>query len=86
MADFDLPACFKYVNGITGQKIHYIGHSQGTIQMQVALSKRNPTVEQLMDKYFAFGPVAFVANTKSNLITLLNKSLLLQWYTLRGIN
>jgi hypothetical protein len=86
MADYDLPAYFKYVNSVTGQKMHYIGHSQGTIQMQIALSKRNAVVEELMDKYFAFGPVAFVANTKSNLITLLNKSVLLQWYTLRGIN
>jgi pimeloyl-ACP methyl ester carboxylesterase len=44
MADYDLPAYFKYVNNITGQKMHYIGHSQGTIQMNIALSKRNPVV------------------------------------------
>jgi gastric triacylglycerol lipase len=41
MADFDLPAAFTYINKLTKQKIHYIGHSQGTIQMHVALSKRN---------------------------------------------
>lgn len=44
MADYDLPAIFKYVNGITRQKISYIGHSQGTMQMHIALSKRNPVV------------------------------------------
>jgi len=44
MADYDLPALFTYVNKITNQKPHYIGHSQGTIQMHIALSKRNPVV------------------------------------------
>lgn len=86
MADYDLPAYFKYVYNQTGQKMHYVGHSQGTIQMNVALSKRNPVVESLMDKYFAFGPVAYVANTKSNLVTLLDKSMLLEWYRIRGIH
>lgn len=41
MADYDLPAIFKHVNSITGQKVNYIGHSQGTIQMHIALAKRN---------------------------------------------
>lgn len=86
MADYDLPAYFKHVSNITGQKMHYIGHSQGTIQMNIALSKRNSVVEQYLDKYFAFGPVAYVATTKSNLVSLLDKSLLLQWYNLRGIH
>jgi lysosomal acid lipase/cholesteryl ester hydrolase len=45
MADFDLPAVFTYIFNITKQKIHYVGHSQGTIQMFVALSKNNPTIE-----------------------------------------
>lgn len=39
-----------------------------------------------MDKYFAFGPVAYVKNSKSNLINLLDHSLILQWFKLRGIN
>jgi lysosomal acid lipase/cholesteryl ester hydrolase len=44
MADYDLPAFFKHVFNHTQQKIHYIGHSQGTIQMFVALAKQNPIV------------------------------------------
>jgi hypothetical protein len=68
---------FNYVYSVTGQKMHYIGHSQGTVQMNIALSKRNSVVESLMDKYFAFGPIAYIANTKSNLVNLLDKSLLL---------
>lgn len=74
MADFDLPAVLTYVNGITKQKIHYIGHSQGTIQMHIALAKRNPIVQELVDKYFGFGPVAYVKNAKSHVLTLLDHS------------
>lgn len=86
MADYDLPAVFTHIFNITKQKIHYIGHSQGTIQMFVALSKHNPVIEQYLDKYFAFGPVAYVKNSKSNLINMLDHSLVLQWFKLRGIN
>jgi lysosomal acid lipase/cholesteryl ester hydrolase len=86
MADFDLPAVFKHVYNSTQQKIHYIGHSQGTIQMFIALSKQNPVVEAYIDKYFAFGPVAYVKNAKSHLVDLLDKSLVLQWFKLRGID
>lgn len=85
MGDYDLPAVFTYIYKNTQQKIHYIGHSQGTIQMFIALSKRNSVVEQYMDKYFAFGPVAYVKNSKSHLVDLLDKSGLLEWYHLRGI-
>lgn len=44
MADYDIPAVFTYVNKITKQKMNYIGHSQGTVQMHIALSKRNTVV------------------------------------------
>ena len=44
MADYDLPALFNYVHKITNQKIHYVGHSQGTIQMHIALSKHNEVI------------------------------------------
>ena len=83
MAQYDLPAVFTYVNKETGQKMHYIGHSQGTIQMHIALSQRNPVIENNLDKYFAFGPVAYVKNAHAHLVTLLDKSPIIQWYHLR---
>lgn len=86
MADFDLPAVFTYINKITNSTIHYFGHSQGTIQMHIALSKQNPVVEKLMDKYFGLGPVAYITHQKSSVINLLDKSLLLEWYHLRHIH
>lgn len=85
MADYDLPTVFTYINQITNQKIHYIGHSQGTMMMHVALSKRNHVVEEYLDKYFAFGPVAYVSYQKSHIMNLLDKSKLLEWYHIRHI-
>jgi hypothetical protein len=44
MSDYDLPAAFKYIAAITNKKINYIGHSQGTIQMHIALAQNNPVI------------------------------------------
>lgn len=38
MVKFDLPAAFEYISKETGKKIHYIGHSQGSLIMFAALS------------------------------------------------
>ena len=54
--------------------------------MHIALSKRNAVVEGLMDKYFGFGPVAYVKNAKSHVLTLLDHSDIIGWYHLRGIH
>ncbi len=86
MADYDLPAVFRHVFNATKQKMHYIGHSQGTIQMHIALSKRNTVVETYLDKYFGFGPVAYVSYQKSHIMTLIDKSGLLEWYRIRHVH
>jgi pimeloyl-ACP methyl ester carboxylesterase len=39
MGTYDLPAAFRYITAQTGKKIHYIGHSQGTMSMFIALSQ-----------------------------------------------
>lgn len=85
MADYDLPAVFSYIYSRTNKKISYVGHSQGTMQMHIALSKNNPIVEKYIDKYFGLGPVALVKHASSNLVNLLDKSGLVQWYHLRKI-
>ncbi|KAK8346451.1 hypothetical protein V6Z12_A07G216500 [Gossypium hirsutum] len=36
---YDLPATFQYIYDQTGQKLHYVGHSQGTLIALAALSK-----------------------------------------------
>jgi len=85
MGQYDLPAVFSYIHNLTQQKVSYIGHSQGTVQMHIALSINQPTVEAVLDKYFGFGPVATVGHANSHLVDLLDKSGLVQWYHLRHI-
>lgn len=41
MADIDLPEMFDFIYSKTFQKMYYLGHSQGTLIMHIALSKRN---------------------------------------------
>lgn len=45
MAKHDLPAAFGYISRVTQRKIHYIGHSQGTLIMFIALSEKVKGVE-----------------------------------------
>jgi len=54
--------------------------------MFIALALRNSIIENYLDKYFAFGPVAYLKNSKSHLVDLLDKSGLLEWYHLRNIH
>ena len=86
MADYDLPAIFSYIANKTSQKVHYIGHSQGSMMMHIALSKRNPVVEAHIDKYFAFGPVAYVKNAHSHLLDLLDHNAVIEWFHIRKIH
>ncbi|CAL5192864.1 unnamed protein product [Lathyrus oleraceus] len=39
LASYDLPASVEYVYNYTGQKMHYAGHSQGTLMAFAALSQ-----------------------------------------------
>lgn len=41
LASYDLPASVQYVYNHTGQKMHYVGHSQGTLIAFAALSQGN---------------------------------------------
>lgn len=87
MADHDLPAFFKYISNHTSQKkIDYIGHNEGSMSMNIALSKRNGVVESLLGKYFAFGPVAYIRYSHSHVIDLFDKGPMFDWYRLRGIH
>ena len=74
MGEYDLPAAFEYIAKKTGQKINYVGHSQGTIQMFAALADQNPTVLRHLRKFAALGPVAYLNNMRSTLSRLLLES------------
>lgn len=78
MALYDLPAAFRYINRITHRKIHYIGHSQGTLIMFIALAEKVKGVEDLLLSYNAFGPVAYVKHQSSPLLNGMAKTPLLK--------
>ncbi|MED6144213.1 hypothetical protein PIB30_013590 [Stylosanthes scabra] len=62
---YDLPATFEYVHNQTGQKLHYIGHSQGTLIALAALSK-----DQLLNMLRSaalLSPIAYVSQMTSPL-------------------
>ncbi|KAG8640552.1 triacylglycerol lipase 2 isoform X1 [Manihot esculenta] len=63
LAGFDLPATFQYVHNQTGQQLHYVAHSLGTLTALGAFSKN-----QLVDKMRSaalLGPVAYLGQIPS---------------------
>ena len=44
------------------KKIHYIGHSQGTMIMFAALADKINSVKARLASYIALGPVAYLDN------------------------
>lgn len=78
MIEYDLPTAFEYIHNVTKKKIHYVGHSQGTLIMFAALSQRNPIIRSLISSFSALGPVAYLTNQESKLIKDLSKSSFLQ--------
>jgi predicted alpha/beta hydrolase len=65
MAMYDLPAVFAYITRVTNRKIHYIGHSQGTLIMFIALSQQLKIVSDNLLSFHAYGPVAYLKHQKS---------------------
>ncbi|KAI5425898.1 hypothetical protein KIW84_031647 [Lathyrus oleraceus] len=60
---YDLPATFEYVHDQTRQKLHYVGHSQGTLVALAAFSK-----DQQLDKLRSAAllcPIAYVGQMTS---------------------
>ena len=71
---YDLPAAFSYITRVTNKKIHYIGHSQGTLIMFIALSSNLKTVSDNLLSFHAFGPVAYLNQQKSKLMSTMSKT------------
>ncbi|XWS26823.1 hypothetical protein CRYUN_Cryun26dG0063100 [Craigia yunnanensis] len=62
---YELPATFQYVHDQTGQKLHYVGHSQGTLIALAAFSK-----DQLLNMLRSaalLSPIAYVGQMTSPL-------------------
>ncbi|KAG3264919.1 gastric triacylglycerol lipase [Ictidomys tridecemlineatus] len=70
MAKYDLPATIDFIVKKTGQeKIHYVGHSQGTTIGFIAFST-NPTLARRIKTFYALAPVATVKYATSPLTKL----------------
>ncbi|XP_003506002.1 gastric triacylglycerol lipase isoform X1 [Cricetulus griseus] len=67
MAKYDLPATIDFIVQKTGQeKLHYVGHSQGTTIGFIAFST-NPTLANRIKTFYALAPVATVTYAQSPL-------------------
>ncbi|XP_055281919.1 gastric triacylglycerol lipase [Moschus berezovskii] len=65
MAEYDLPSTIDFILKRTGQeKLHYVGHSQGTTIGFIAFST-NPTLAEKIKVFYALAPVATVKYTQS---------------------
>jgi len=68
MSLYDLPAGLKYIGEITGQSVHYAGHSEGSTIMFAALARRDPTVLKHLNKFIALAPAVFLQHSTSPLV------------------
>ncbi|KAG8642237.1 triacylglycerol lipase 2 [Manihot esculenta] len=66
LAAHDLPAMFQYVHQQTGQKLHYVGHSLGTLTALAALSQEK--LPNMLRSAALLSPIAYL-NQITSLLT-----------------
>lgn len=75
MGTIDLPTMFDFILKETGRKkISYIGHSQGTAQMFIALSLNPDYFSERLNAFMAFGPVTNLHNVSSSFLQVVAKT------------
>lgn len=65
MSERDLPATFEFVAQHTGQKVSYVGHSEGSTIMFAALARRDPIIVNNLNKFIALAPAVFLEHSTS---------------------
>jgi len=83
LAKYDLTASFRYIANYTGQKIHYVGHSQGTLIMFIALAMRYPSIRENLKTFTALGPIVYINDMDS---PLLNKMMNSKTFEVLNVN
>ncbi|KAK1353648.1 hypothetical protein POM88_052013 [Heracleum sosnowskyi] len=81
---YDLPATFQYVNDQTGQKLHYVGHSLGTLTALSAFSKGQ--LVSMLRSAALLSPIAYVGQVTSPLATNAADDFLAEALKWLGIN
>ncbi|WOG85704.1 hypothetical protein DCAR_0104895 [Daucus carota subsp. sativus] len=72
MASYDLPTFLNFVYLETGQKVHYIGHSQGTTMMFAAFSEWK--VQERVKSATMVAPVVYLNHMPFGLVDVLAKA------------
>ncbi|KAJ1267548.1 hypothetical protein BS78_07G065000 [Paspalum vaginatum] len=68
LAGNDLPAVVQYVHAQSGkQRVHYVGHSLGTLIAFAALSQRQPQLVGMMRSAALLSPIAYLDKVSSPL-------------------
>ncbi|KAK0590147.1 hypothetical protein LWI29_023230 [Acer saccharum] len=75
LVTYELPAMFRYVYNETGQKLHYVGHSQGTLLALAALSK-DKVLLNMWRSASLLAPFAYLGTITSHLIRAVLRTLL----------
>ncbi|KAJ7970674.1 Lipase [Quillaja saponaria] len=83
LVSYDLPAIFDFVYTQTGQKVHYIGHSLGSLTALASFSEGN-LVSQL-NSAALLSPIAYLSHMNTALGDLLAKSFVGEVTMLVGI-
>ncbi|EAS07417.1 ab-hydrolase associated lipase region protein (macronuclear) [Tetrahymena thermophila SB210] len=72
MGVIDIPSIFEYIHNFTDRKINFIGHSQGSMSMFVALTEEHPVVKAYINQFIALGPIAYIQHVTSIPLQLYN--------------
>ncbi|KAF3443380.1 hypothetical protein FNV43_RR13062 [Rhamnella rubrinervis] len=82
LVDIDLPALFQYVQNQTGQRLHYVGHSLGTLTAFAAFSE-NKLLNMLRSSAL-LSPVAYLGQMPSLLARTIAETFLAEDLYLLG--
>lgn len=73
MGDYDVKATVDYILGVSGRAdLSWVGWSQGTTQMWIAGSAQGAALASKINVHIALSPVAYMAHSKSLLLTTLS--------------
>ncbi|KFK25651.1 hypothetical protein AALP_AA8G142000 [Arabis alpina] len=83
LVSYDLPAMFDHIHGLTGQKIHYLGHSLGTLIGFTSFSEKG-----LVDKLKSaamLSPIAYLSHMTTVLVDIAARSFLAEAIAIIGL-
>ncbi|XP_042494016.1 triacylglycerol lipase 2 [Macadamia integrifolia] len=83
LVDYDLPATFDFVYHQTGQKLHYVGHSLGTL-IALASFSEGKLVDKLRSAAL-LSPVAYLSHMTTSIGILAAKAFLGEIISLVGV-